>query len=408
MPKFLKKENASKSPCLTEKKTLGARCVWTPEEDELLHELIQEHGIKKWTVICEEMKLKGGFTGKSGKQCRERWHNHLNPNIDRSTWTPPEEKIFFIMHSQMGNKWSEIAAKLPGRTHNSIKNYFYCRLRKMVRKINKGIISEEQKSTTQQLKESLYVINHLNVHYVQCSANQRKLQMKNKGDSYISDIVEKNNIEPKKVARYTKDLLNSAQKKIRNALPNLYPQFPPTEGTSEEELTNSHSNDPLDHHDLQLPPFLPCKIILTFIYFIQNKLLISNLAPRYSNKAQISQNEGSFKEEIPVLELPHLPSLSSTQMNSDISICALLTVAPELKFLGIGKSLDLPFPSNMMKPQFVPQTQQLQKPTLYFPSKRPEIEGKFLASLKPNNSSPNWTLHQNVVSTLTASELLPF
>ena len=85
------------------------------------------------------MTKKYGIKNKSSKQCRERWVNSLCPNINKGIWSESEENILFLTQLKIGNKWSELAKLLPGRSENDIKNHFYSKLRKYIRKICKEL-----------------------------------------------------------------------------------------------------------------------------------------------------------------------------------------------------------------------------------------------------------------------------
>jgi hypothetical protein len=85
------------------------------------------------------MAKKYGIKNKSSKQCRERWVNSLCPNINKGVWSEKEENILFSTQLKIGNKWSELAKLLPGRSENDIKNHFYSKLRKYIRKICKEL-----------------------------------------------------------------------------------------------------------------------------------------------------------------------------------------------------------------------------------------------------------------------------
>ncbi|KAL4289987.1 hypothetical protein GQ457_14G010360 [Hibiscus cannabinus] len=98
---------------------------WTPEEDQKLIDYIQKHGYGNWRTLPKNAGLQ-----RCGKSCRLRWNNYLRPDIKRGRFSFEEEETIIQLHSVLGNKWSAIAARLPGRTDNEIKNYWNTHIRK--------------------------------------------------------------------------------------------------------------------------------------------------------------------------------------------------------------------------------------------------------------------------------------
>lgn len=102
------------------------------EEDLILRQMKEKYG-KKWAKIAAHLP------GRQGKQCRERFVNHLDPQLKKGEWTDDEEAILIAMHEHHGNRWANISKQLPGRSDNDVKNHWYSTIQRKFQQHGKDV-----------------------------------------------------------------------------------------------------------------------------------------------------------------------------------------------------------------------------------------------------------------------------
>ncbi|KAD4586641.1 hypothetical protein E3N88_24242 [Mikania micrantha] len=153
------------------RKSVIVKGQWNSQEDGLLVQLVKEHGDSKWSRIAAKLP------GRIAKQCRDRWQNHLRPDITKDAWSEEEDKLLIAIHKEVGNKWSEIARRLPGRSENTIKNHwnatkrrqlssrrhgkskYQSLLQEYIRSVPSSTSSEDQINIKQNIDKNSQVIN---------------------------------------------------------------------------------------------------------------------------------------------------------------------------------------------------------------------------------------------------------
>ncbi|XP_042005451.1 transcription factor MYB61-like [Salvia splendens] len=151
--------------------------LWSPEEDEKLIKHITKFGHGCWSSVPKLAGLQ-----RCGKSCRLRWINYLRPDLKRGTFCQEEENLIIELHAVLGNRWSQIAAQLPGRTDNEIKNLWNSSIKKKLRQ--RGIDPSTHKPLSEADSEDNKASNNNNNNNDKTSENSSDLTFADKPPRY--------------------------------------------------------------------------------------------------------------------------------------------------------------------------------------------------------------------------------
>nr|QTO65767.1 MYB114-like protein [Thottea siliquosa] len=156
---------------------------WTEEEDLLLKKCIEKYGEGKWRHVPARAGL-----NRCRKSCRLRWLNYLRPNIKRGDFAVDEVDLIIRLHKLLGNRWSLIAGRIPGRTANDIKNFWNSHLSKKV-----GTENVSLSSTTKPMSETLHPSSAMETGGAEesaqeegCSAGSHPMEERQQGEEQAS------------------------------------------------------------------------------------------------------------------------------------------------------------------------------------------------------------------------------
>lgn len=161
---------------------------WVQEEDDILLQWVKDYGATKWTECSKLIK------GRCGKQCRERWVNILNPFVKKGNWSDEEQNLIFDSLNLYSTSWSSISKVLPGRTENSIKNYFYSSLRRLKSSLLCNLIKDVYVTKTMDLRtanenKSLLTDEISTLNTLSKRICDYLLNMESKNDSFIQFLI---------------------------------------------------------------------------------------------------------------------------------------------------------------------------------------------------------------------------
>ncbi len=185
----------------------AARQMWAHEEDKILLEIVNLHGKLKWSLVAEELKKRLPSTSKTGKQCRERYRNYLDPSISKKEWTKSDKIVFLLLHKEYGNHWGQIAKYYVGRSDISLKNLFYSYVRRVLRSLKDETLPHSVASKPRKVLEAYYVIDVVHTKYLPIIMDPTLMPLEEKHEKILITLIKDKHITEKDVVGYKKALI---------------------------------------------------------------------------------------------------------------------------------------------------------------------------------------------------------
>ncbi|KAJ8552138.1 hypothetical protein K7X08_028581 [Anisodus acutangulus] len=303
---------------------------WSKEEDDKLIELVNIHGPKKWSTIAQEL------AGRIGKQCRERWHNHLNPAIKKEAWTQEEELTLIRAHQAYGNKWAELSKYLPGRSDNAIKNHWNSSVKKKLDSyLASGLLAQFP---------ALPNVNHQNQ---SIPSSSMKLQQNSEDES-----VHREGAEVEEVMKCSQGLTLAGCSQSTSDLGNTFVYVRENGGISEESICEkdaSSSGAPCPR--TYTSPFqdVSCSMLKVPSELVDSKFLEQKFSHGWGNS--IGEDWQFNRDDIPNISLPEFIQESSVHYmhclngneNHDVVTYPLQTAMESGETSNIGNMVEGPY-----------------------------------------------------------------
>ncbi|KAF7824553.1 transcription factor MYB83-like [Senna tora] len=206
--------------------------LWSPEEDEKLIRYMLTNGQGCWSDIARNAGLQ-----RCGKSCRLRWINYLRPDLKRGAFSLQEEHLILHLHSILGNRWSQIAARLPGRTDNEIKNFWNSTLKKRMKNNPTSSTSTTTPSPNTSTDDSSSDHHHVLMNGITTTTTTTTMPFNSKQEDLINITM-------------CMDSSSSSSMSSSSSIQSM--QLATMAFPMEYPFSNmlSHSNNPYHHHDM--------------------------------------------------------------------------------------------------------------------------------------------------------------